>query len=98
MEFARGFLALAESEGRALADRPLEFRDRLLTMTKVNAPSQRHGLLYLAFPSFFLPIAKTEHRAQIRGAFLPKIGASSGDQDDDLHRIYAACALSTVGA
>ena len=59
-------------------------------MTKVNAPSQRHGLLYLAFPSFFLPIAKTEHRAQIRGAFLPKIGASSGDQDDDLHRIYAA--------
>ncbi len=93
VEFARGFLELPPSEGRALADQPLEFRDRLLTMTKVNAPSQRHGLLYLAFPSFFLPIAKTEHRAQIRNAFLPKIGVSSGDQDDDLHRIYVA--LST---
>ena len=93
VEFARGFLALPESDGRELAGQPLEFRDRLLKMTKVNAPSQRHALLYLAFPSFFLPIAKTEHRAQIRNAFLPKIGVSSGDQDDDLHRIYTA--LST---
>jgi hypothetical protein len=90
VEFTQGFLALPESEGRALADQPLEFRDRLLTMTKVNAPSQRYGLLYLAFPSFFLPLVNTEHRAQIRNAFLPKVGASSGDQDDDLHRIYAA--------
>jgi hypothetical protein len=88
VEFAAGFLALSSEERQGLLDDPLAFRERLDEFTTTNAPSQRSTLLYLLFPDFFLPIAKSEHKSQIRAAFEEVLGQGPGDIDADLHAIY----------
>jgi hypothetical protein len=90
VQFAAGFLAISQEERRSLLADPVGFRDRLDSLTSVNAPSQRGALLYLLFPGFFLPIAKTEHKAQVRAAFGHLLPQTSGDMDRDLHEIYQA--------
>ncbi|MBZ4289001.1 restriction endonuclease, partial [Mycobacterium tuberculosis] len=51
----------------------------------------RYSLQYLAWPGYFQPIVKHEHKTRIRDAFADLIGGPSGidelDIDQDLHRI-----------
>jgi hypothetical protein len=98
VEFAHGVLQRSSDERAALLADPIEFRNTMSAVTKVNAPSQQHGLEYLAFPKFFLPIAKTEHRRQIRTTFLNKIGETTGDEDRDLAEITEAITAEVGGA
>ena len=85
-----GLLALEAGERAALLQNPIAFRDKLDEFATVNAPSQRHTLLYLLFPDFYLPIANSEHRTQIRKAFADRLPGGLGDIDQDLRTIYDA--------
>lgn len=85
VEFAHSFLS--EEPPPSIWDDPLEFRRRLDAGTTTNAPSQRHSLLYLAFPEFFLPLVSDRHRTLIRNAFIDVLDRASGDVDVDLHEI-----------
>lgn len=97
IEFANGFLALQPAERHAIMSDPIMFRDTVNSVTAVNAPSQRHTLNYLAFPKFFLPIAKTQHRTMIRDAFLDRIEDGGIDLDVDLHKINDALEAEAQG-
>ncbi|UXA18800.1 McrB family protein [Mycobacterium sp. SMC-4] len=90
IQFARQFKSLPEQRRiDALAD-PLIFREEV-TAVPTGQGAQRQSLLYLAFPHFFLPVVKTEHRTALRDAFVGDYLADpSGDVDIDLARIYAA--------
>jgi 5-methylcytosine-specific restriction protein B len=90
IELARHFKSLPEPRRiEALAD-PLVFRDQVSAIPTGQA-AQRQSLLYLAFPHFFLPIVKAEHRTALRDAFANDyLTAPSGDVDIDLASIYSA--------
>lgn len=90
IELARHFKSLPEQRrSEALAD-PLIFRDEVVAVP-TGQVAQRQSLLYLAFPHFFLPVIKAEHRKAIRDAFAADYLADpTGDVDVDLARIYAA--------
>ena len=90
VQVTAGLLALGGEERAVLLDNPLAFRDKLDEFTTVNAPSQRHTLLYLLFPEFYMPIANSDHRTQIRKAFAERLPAGLGDIDEDLRTIYDA--------
>ena len=71
----------------ALAE-PLVFREEV-SQVPTGQAAQRQSLLYLAFPQFFLPVVKFEHRKSIRDAFASDFLAEpSGDVDTDLAAIY----------
>lgn len=90
IEFARHFKSLpADVRDNALAD-PLAFRDEAHAV-KTGQATQRQSLLYLAFPRFFLPIVKDDHRKAIRDSLADEyLGGPIGDVDEDLADIYAA--------
>jgi len=90
IELARHFKSLPEQRrNEALAD-PLIFRDEV-SAVPTGQGAQRQALLYLAFPHFFLPVVKTEHRTALRDAFADDyLTDPSGEVDIDLARIYAA--------
>jgi 5-methylcytosine-specific restriction protein B len=90
IQFARHFKSLPEQRRiDALAD-PLIFREEV-TAVPTGQGAQRQSLLYLAFPHFFLPVVKTEHRTALRDAFAADYLADpSGDVDIDLASIYRA--------
>lgn len=85
VEFAHSFLA--EEPAAEVWSDPIAFRTRLDQGISTNAPSQRHSLLYLAFPDFFQPIVSDRHRGMIYKAFLDVLAHPSGDIDGDLHEI-----------
>ncbi|WP_353951943.1 AAA family ATPase [Knoellia sp. S7-12] len=89
VQVTAGLLALGSAERAALLENPQAFRDKLDGFKTVNAPSQRHTLLYLLFPEFYLPIANSDHRTQIRKAFADRL-SGLGDIDEDLRTIYDA--------
>ena len=97
VEFAVGFTALPTEERLTLLDEPRAFREALDTWTTVSAQSQRFGLLYLTFPSFFLPIVKGEHRDLIRQSYAYLVDDQTGDPDDDLRRAYDALRVKAGG-
>lgn len=73
----------------ALAD-PVIFRQEVNAVPTGQA-AQRQALLYLAFPQFFLPVVKLEHRTAIRDGLADRyLLDPSGDVDVDLSRIYTA--------
>ncbi len=90
IQFARHFKSLPEQRRiDALAD-PLIFREEVIAVPTGHG-AQRQSLLYLAFPHFFLPVVKAEHRTALRDAFAADYLADpSGDVDIDLARIYGA--------
>lgn len=97
VEMTVGLLSMPHEERARLLDDPLAFRDAVEAVTTVNAPSQKYALLYLFFPTFFLPIANGDHRARIRATFASQLGRPLGDPDQDLHDIYAALTATTGG-
>ncbi|MDQ1308487.1 MAG: 5-methylcytosine-specific restriction enzyme, partial [Actinomycetota bacterium] len=97
IELARHFTSLPQQRRiEALAD-PLVFREEVSSVPTGQA-AQRQALLYLAFPHFFLPVVKAEHRTALRDAFADDYLADpSGDVDVDLARIYSAIVESEGG-
>ncbi|OKH76413.1 ATPase AAA [Mycobacterium sp. SWH-M1] len=87
---ARHFKTLPEQRRiDALAD-PLVFRDEV-NAVPTGQGAQRQSLLYLAFPHFFLPVVKTEHRTALRdGLASDYLAELSDDIDVDLASIYTA--------
>ncbi|WP_280437999.1 McrB family protein [Nocardia carnea] len=89
IEFASYFTDLPESERRLALDDPLRFRDAANSVETGQA-AQRQSLLYLAFPSFYLPIVSPTHRRRIRDGFTEYLDHEPGDVDEDLHDINEA--------
>lgn len=84
---------LSEAERtHALAD-PWAWRD--LVQRVATMPTLREGLLYLAFPSQFLPIINTGHKAAIRKAFGYRLADATGDLDRDLFEITVGLQAET---
>lgn len=81
----------AATRDLALTD-PWEFQ-RVARSTPGDWRAIRYSLQYLAWPAYFQPIVKHEHKTKIRDAFADLIGGPSGidelDIDQDLHRIHA---------
>ncbi|WP_182255864.1 AAA family ATPase [Microbacterium esteraromaticum] len=78
-----------DEQQSALAD-PRRWRDVVMG-TDQRFPTQRYALLYLVHPGFFGPVVSTEHREQIRSAFIGEIGGEfSDDADADLRAIMIA--------
>lgn len=69
---------------------PWTFRDLIMSAPGPKVPAQRNALLYLAFPTTFLPIASVDQKKKIRAAFLEYIDVESSDIDRDLAQIKAA--------
>ncbi|MBS9534339.1 AAA family ATPase [Mycobacterium sp. M1] len=90
IQVARHFKSLPEQrQVDALAD-PLIFRDEVNAVPTGQA-AQRHSLLYLAFPHFYLPVVSNDHRKLLRDSFAAKYLADpSGDLDTDIAQIYEA--------
>jgi 5-methylcytosine-specific restriction protein B len=90
IEFARHFKSLPDQRrADALAD-PLVFRE-VVNAVPTGQVAQRQSLLYLAFPHFYLPVVKLEHRTALRdGLASDYLTDPSGDVDVDLARIYDA--------
>lgn len=83
----------------ALSD-PWEFQ-RVARSTPGDWRAIRYSLQYLAWPAYFQPIVKHEHKTRIRDAFAELIGGPSGidelDIDQDLHRIHGQLAAQLGG-
>jgi len=90
IQFARHFKTLPEQRQIDALAEPLIFREEV-NAVPTGQIAQRQSLLYLAFPHFFLPVVKVEHRTALRDAFAGDYLADpSGDLDIDLARIYDA--------
>ncbi|WP_448060254.1 McrB family protein [Cellulomonas hominis] len=88
IEFARRFRGLGASRQQSAIQDPHRFHEELDAVTDHREPAQRHALLYLAWPSYYLPIVNGDHRRAIRRAFADRIGGATEDLDADLRRIY----------
>jgi len=85
IRFVHAWWRLPEHErARALAD-PWSWRDLVHQAPAMNF--LREGLLYLAFPDYFLPIVNLGHKTAIRKAFSYRLPQPSGDLDRDLYLI-----------
>jgi len=90
IQFAIHFKGLPEQRWAQALIEPLAFRDEV-NAVPTGQGAQRQALLYLAFPRFYLPIVKTEHRSAIRDGLASRyLTEPTGDVDVDLSRIYAA--------
>jgi 5-methylcytosine-specific restriction protein B len=90
IEFARHFKRLPEQRRIDALLEPMSFRDEVGAVS-TGQVAQRQSLLYVAFPRFFLPVVKAEHRAAMRNGLAGRyLTEPSGDEDGDLSRIYAA--------
>ncbi|NNG20982.1 AAA domain-containing protein [Naumannella sp. ID2617S] len=93
-EFARAFVEVPLDDP-AWQD-PIAFREHLAAVTNTYAPSQKHSLLYLAFPEFFLPVVSDDHRRRILATFGDAIPQRSGDDDQDLRLILSQLELNAA--
>jgi MoxR-like ATPase len=90
IQFAIHFKGLSEQRRLDALAEPLIFREEVNAVPTGQA-AQRQALLYLAFPHFYLPVVKLEHRTAIRDGLADRyLLESPGDVDVDLSRIYAA--------
>lgn len=90
IQFTIHFKRLAEQRRLDALAEPLTFREEV-TAVPTGQAAQRQALLYLAFPHFFLPVVKLEHRTAIRDRLADRyLPEQPGDIDVDLSRIYAA--------
>jgi 5-methylcytosine-specific restriction protein B len=97
IEFARHFKGLPEPRRMDALAEPLIFREEV-NAVPTGQVVQRQSLLYLAFPHFYLPVVKAEHRAALRDGLAGRYLADpSGDLDVDLASIYAAIIESEGG-
>jgi 5-methylcytosine-specific restriction protein B len=90
IQLAIHFKRLSEQRRLDAMAEPLVFREEVNAVPTGQA-AQRQALLYLAFPHFYLPIVKLEHRTAIRDGLADRyLLESPDDVDVDLSRIYAA--------
>lgn len=90
IQLAIHFKGLPEQRRLDALAQPLVFRAEVNAVPTGQA-AQRQALLYLAFPHFYLPVVKVEHRTAIRDGLADRyLLEPSGDVDVDLARIYAA--------
>lgn len=90
IQFALHFKGLSEQRRLDALTEPLVFREEVSAVPTGQA-AQRQALLYLAFPHFYLPVVKLEHRTAIRDGLADRyLLEPPGDVDVDLSRIYAA--------
>jgi 5-methylcytosine-specific restriction protein B len=90
IQFAIHFKGLSEQRRLNALAEPLVFREEVSAVPTGQA-AQRQALLYLAFPHFYLPVVKLEHRTAIRDGLADLyLLEPPGDVDVDLSRIYAA--------
>lgn len=90
IQFAIHFKSLPGQRRLDALAEPLIFREEI-TAVPTGQAAQRQALLYLAFPRFYLPVVKMEHRSAIRDGLASRyLTDSSGDLDVDLARIYDA--------
>jgi len=88
IQLAIRFKCLPEHRRAEALGEPLAFRDEV-NEVPTGQGAQRQALLYLAFPRFYLPIVKTEHRSAIRDGLASRyLTDPSGDVDVDLAAIY----------
>ncbi|CAG7641729.1 AAA domain-containing protein [Rhodococcus opacus] len=89
--FAHHFKTQPEAQQTEALSDPLAFRAVVRGTAGPREPAQRQSLMYLAFPKFFLPIVKFEHRRGIRNAFADEyLEGPPGDIDEDLFEINEA--------
>jgi len=72
----------------ALRD-PFAFRE-VTTSVPGDSPSIRYVVEYLAWPGIYPSIVSAAHRRKIRNGLISDVGASSGDQDDEVTRDLVA--------
>ncbi|BBX24036.1 hypothetical protein MTER_34470 [Mycolicibacter terrae] len=90
IQLARHFKSLPEQRLVDALAEPLIFREEVNAVPTGQA-AQRQSLLYLAFPHFYLPIVKTEHRILLRDRLAGKyLATPTGDLDSDIAEIYEA--------
>src|SRR5690606_3926830 len=95
VEFVQAFWTEPEEARRqALAD-PWLWQQ--VIHRHVTYQSLRESLKYLAFPGFFLPIIKLQHKIRIRDAFATQFAANTGDLDRDLYVITLGLQAATKG-
>ncbi|WP_454198094.1 McrB family protein [Nocardia sp. Marseille-Q1738] len=94
VRFALHFKSLpAQQQSESLAD-PLAFRETVRAVPTGQA-TQQNSLQYLAFPEFFLPIVSASDRRAIRDTFIDRLDESTGDVDQDLHRLSVLMSENT---
>lgn len=97
IELAQHFKSLPEARLLDVMAEPIPFREEVNAVPTGQA-AQRQSLLYLAFPLFFLPVVKFEHRKAIRDGLAPDfLTTPTGDVDADLSAIYEAITDSEGG-
>ncbi|WP_278314787.1 McrB family protein [Lolliginicoccus levis] len=86
--FALHFQSLPRERQLEALKVPQVFREIVEESPGPSEPSQRHALMYLAHPDYYVPILSTTHRKKIRAAFAPDyLAHPPGDVWDDLHEI-----------
>lgn len=89
IEFAEYFKTREPEQRAAAKTDPIELRRLVLDAPGPREPAQRHALLYLFQPTFFLPIVSKAHREALRkglaAEFLPD--GPTDDLDKDLRSI-----------
>lgn len=92
VEFAEHFKQQDQATRVAARTDPVQLRHLVMDSPGHNEPAQRHALLYLFQPRFFLPIVSEDHRRLLReglgGTYLPD--GPTDDLDADLHTIMEA--------
>ncbi|MGH2749586.1 MAG: McrB family protein [Actinomycetota bacterium] len=86
----RDFKGLPPDRQQAILADPWAFKEFAMAAPGPRAPSQRHSLLFLAFPAYFEPIVAVHHKKAIREAFRDHLTESTGDLDQDLLAIRSA--------
>lgn len=90
LQFGAHWVALDEETRMHLLEDAWAFRDFLRRLPGTGFASQHRALMYLVHPETFISIVSEDHLTRIRDAFVGEIGESTGDLDEDLHRITIA--------
>ena len=92
VEFGEHFKQQDQAARTAARTDPVLLRQLVMDSPGHNEPAQRHALLYLFQPRFFLPIVSEDHRRLLReglgATYLPD--GPTDDLDADLHTIMDA--------
>ena len=90
--FAEHFKAQPPRIRRRAGSDPATLRQLVFAAPSDPEPEQRHVLLYLLRPNYFLPVVGARHRTRLRDALAPEYlpGGETDDLDADLRAIDEA--------
>jgi len=84
VNLAKAWVELDQEQQEAALEDPRAWRQFVLEVPGDGFPTQRYALMYLVHPGFFGPIVSTDHRTQIRKAFL-------GESPRHVRRAFCWC-------